>query len=167
MKKIRVNNKIRAEEVLVITDKGVQLGVMPTLKAIEEAENVGLDLVEVAPKAKPPVCRLMDYGKLKYDQKKKDQSSKKKQHVIKIKEVRFRPRISQNDFDTKINRAKKFLEQGCHLKITVMFRGREMARQDLGEDLVKRIYDALDGFAQVEKRAEMQGNRFSILMKPV
>ena len=160
---------------------------MPTLKAIEEAESAGLDLVEVAPKAKPPVCRLMDYGKLKYDQKKKDQSSKKKQHVIKIKEVRFRPRISQNDFDTKINRAKKFLEQGSHLKITVMFRGREMARQDLGEDLVKRIYDALerivlsrfalasgdiiydalDGFAQVEKRAEMQGNRFSILMKPV
>lgn len=140
---------------------------MSTEKAIVAAENAGLDLVEVAPKSNPPVCRLMDYGKLKYDQKKKDQSSKKKQHVIKTKEVRFRPRISQNDFETKINLSKKFLEQGFHLKVTVMYRGREMARQDLGEDLVNRIYEALDGFADVEKRAEMQGNRFSILMKPV
>ena len=166
MKKIRVNSKIRAEEVLVITDKGVQLGVMPTLKAIEEAESAGLDLVEVAPKAKPPVCRLMDYGKLKYDQKKKDQSSKKKQHVIKIKEVRFRPRISQNDFDTKINRAKKFLEQGCHLKITVMFRGREMARKEAGMDLLMRVTNILEDVAKIDKEASMEGRRMSIILSP-
>lgn len=133
---------------------------------MEKAQNVNLDLVEVAPKANPPVCKLMDFGKLKYDKKKKDQESKKKQHVIKIKEVRFRPRISDNDFDTKIKRAKKFLSMGFKLKITIMFRGREMARQDLGETLVERILEALSGDAEMEKRSKLEGNRFAIILNP-
>lgn len=125
-----------------------------------------MDLVEVAPDGNPPVCRLMDYGKLKYDQKKKEQESKKKQHVIRVKEVRFRPRISDNDFETKIRNATKFLREGCKVKITLMFRGREMVRQDLGEDLLTRIEAALDGVAEVEKRGEMEGRRLSVMMVP-
>lgn len=131
-----------------------------------EAGKAGLDLVEVAPDGNPPVCRLMDYGKLKYDLKKKEQESKKKQHVIRLKEVRFRPRISDNDFETKIRNARKFLQEGCKLKITIMFRGREIVRQDLGEDLLTRIEAALDGVAQVEKRGELEGRRFSVIMVP-
>lgn len=133
---------------------------------MDKARNVNLDLVEVAPKANPPVCKLMDFGKLKYDKKKKDQESKKKQHVIKIKEVRFRPRISDNDFDTKLKRAKKFLSMGFKLKITIMFRGREMARQDLGETLLERILEALSDDAEMEKRSKLEGNRFAIIMNP-
>lgn len=153
-------------EVLLIGEDGEKYGVLSIEKALEKAQNVNLDLVEVAPKANPPVCKLMDFGKLKYDKKKKDQESKKKQHVIKIKEVRFRPRISYNDFDTKIKRAKKFLSMGFKLKITIMFRGREMARQDLGETLVERILEALSGDAEMEKRSKLEGNRFAIILNP-
>ena len=128
--------------------------------------NEGLDLVEVAPNADPPVARIMDYGKLKYDKKKKEHESKKKQHVIRIKEVRFRPRISDNDFDTKIRKAKEFLSDGCKLKITIMYRGREMVRQDLGENLFQRIREALESVAEIEKRGALEGRRFSIMMLP-
>jgi len=131
-----------------------------------EAENAGLDLVEVARNATPPVCRIMDYGKLKYDRKKKQQESKKKQHVVKIKEVRFRPQISDNDFDVKIKQAKKFLNNGCKVKITLMFRGRELTRLDLGTELAKRIEEELVEMAVVEKRTGLEGRRFSVLMTP-
>ncbi|MFQ6673740.1 MAG: translation initiation factor IF-3 [Fidelibacterota bacterium] len=163
---IRANRRIRARQVRLIGEDGQQIGIVPLNEALEEARKAGLDLVEVAPEGSPPVCRLMDYGKLKYDKKKKEQESRKKQHVIRVKEVRFRPRISGNDFDTKIRRAKKFLEEGFKLKITIMFRGREMSRQDLGEVLLTRIEGALDGIAQVEKRGDMEGRRFSVLMIP-
>jgi len=133
---------------------------------LEEAQREGLDLVEVAPNADPPVARIMDYGKLKYDKKKKEHESKKKQHVIKIKEVRFRPRISDNDFKTKIRSARKFLEEGCKVKITIMYRGRELVRQDLGEDLFERIRDALNKVGEIEKRGGLEGRRFSIMMAP-
>lgn len=123
-------------------------------------------MVEVAPDGNPPVCRLMDFGKLKYDLKKKEQEGRKKQHVIRLKEVRFRPRISDNDFETKIRNARKFLEDGYKLKVTIMFRGREIVRQDLGENLLTRIRTALDGVAEVEKRGEMEGRRFSVIMIP-
>ena len=108
----------------------------------------------------------MDYGKLKYDTKKKEHESKKKQHVIRVKEVRFRPRISANDFETKIRKAKNFLEEGFKLKITIMFRGREMARQDLGEALLERIGVALEGVADVERRGDLEGRRFSVFLAP-
>ena len=150
----------------MIGENGEQLGIVSLDDALEQAETAGLDLVEVAPKATPPVCRLMDYGKLKYDRKKKEHESKKKQHVIRIKEVRFRPSISINDFDTKIRKSKNFLEEGCKLKVTIMFRGREMARQDLGEALLNRIETALNGMADVEKRGALEGRRFSIIMTP-
>lgn len=150
----------------LIGEDGSQIGIVDLEQALQEAREAGLDLVEVAPDGTPPVCRLMDYGKLKYDRKKKEQESKKKQHVIRLKEVRFRPRISDNDFETKIRRAKKFLEEGYKLKITIMFRGREIVRQDLGEDLLTRIKEALDGVAEVEKRSDMEQRRFSVIMAP-
>ncbi len=142
------------------------MGIVPIAEAMDSASSAGLDLVEVASSSDPPVCKIMDYGKLKYDQKKKDQESKKKQHVIRIKEVRFRPRISDHDLGIKVNRVKKFIADGSKVKITIMYRGREMARQDLGEDLIERIIEALEDVARVEKRGDLEGRRISVVMSP-
>jgi len=163
---IRVNNRIRASQLRLIGENGEQLGIVTLDEALNEAQKEGLDLVEVAPNATPPVARIMDYGKLKYDKKKKEHESKKKQHVIRIKEVRFRPRISDNDFEIKIRSIKKFLEEGFKVKVTIMYRGREMARQDLGENLLDRIKEVLKNAAEIEKRGELERRRFSILMAP-
>lgn len=142
------------------------MGIVSFDEAMESARSAGLDLVEVASNAEPPVCKIMDYGKLKYDQKKKDQESKKKQHVIRVKEVRFRPRISDHDLGIKLNRVKKFISEGNKVKITLMYRGREMARQDLGETLIRRIEETLSDVADVEKRGDLEGRRIAIVMAP-
>ena len=145
---------------------GEQLGIVSKSEAIRLAEDSGLDLVEVASTASPIVCKIMDFGKLKYDQKKKDQENKKKQHVIKIKEVRFRPRISDHDFEIKVNQIKKFISDGSKVKITVMYRGREITRQDLGEELFNKISSSLSEIADIEKIGDLEGRRFSIIMSP-
>lgn len=142
------------------------MGIVSFDEAMESARSAGLDLVEVASNAEPPVCKIMDYGKLKYDQKKKDQESKKKQHIIRVKEVRFRPRISDHDLGIKLNRVKKFISEGNKVKITLMYRGREMARQDLGETLIRRIEETLSDVAEVEKRGDLEGRRIAIVMAP-
>ena len=142
------------------------MGIVSISEAMESARSAGLDLVEVASGAEPPVCKIMDYGKLKYDQKKKDQESKKKQHVIRVKEVRFRPRISDHDLGIKVSRVKKFIADGSKVKITIMYRGREMARQDLGEDLIERIVESLEDVASIEKRGDLEGRRISVVMSP-
>jgi len=142
------------------------MGIVSFDEAMESARSAGLDLVEVASNAEPPVCKIMDYGKLKYDQKKKDQESKKKQHIIRVKEVRFRPRISDHDLGIKLNRVKKFISEGNKVKITLMYRGREMARQDLGETLIRRIEETLSDVADVEKRGDLEGRRIAIVMAP-
>jgi|TARA_Y100000310_G_scaffold176432_1_gene176546 translation initiation factor IF-3 len=142
------------------------LGVVDLDSALDRAQQSGLDLVEVAPKADPPVCRIMDYGKLKYDTKKKQHEGKKKQHVIKIKEVRFRPQISDHDFETKVRHARKFISDGNKVKVTIMFRGREMSRQDLGENVVSRVIETLADCAEVEKRGALEGRRFSVMLTP-
>ena len=150
----------------LIGEAGEQMGIVSFDEAMELARSAGLDLVEVASNAEPPVCKIMDYGKLKYDQKKKDQESKKKQHVIRVKEVRFRPRISDHDLGIKLNRVKKFISEGNKVKITLMYRGREMARQDLGETLIRRIEETLSDVADVEKRGDLEGRRIAIVMAP-
>ena len=127
------------------------------------AQDVGLDLVEVAPNSKPPVCKIQDFGKLKYEAKKKQHASKKKQHVVKIKEVRVRPHIDVHDLDTKINQGIKFLKEGSKLKVTVMFRGREMSRLDLGDDLMDRVEKMLEDVAVIEKRNGLEGRRMSTM----
>jgi len=136
---------------------------VPIEEALSKAQDNNLDLIEVAPNAKPPVCRILDYGKLKYEEKKKAQQSKKKQHVVKIKEVRIRPHIDDHDLETKLSMGKKFLQDGCKLKVTVRFRGREMTRIDLGEDLIHRVEDILSDVAVVEKRNPLEGRQIHVI----
>ncbi len=137
---------------------------VPIDVAIEKAQNVGLDLIEVGPNSKPPVCKILDYGKLKYEEKKKQQLSRKKQHVIKVKEIRLRPRIDNHDLMTKLNQGRKFLLDGAKLKITLMFRGREMARIDLGKLVMERVLEELSDVAEVEKDIPLEGRRMSMIL---
>jgi|TARA_B100000959_G_scaffold255523_1_gene287950 translation initiation factor IF-3 len=139
------------------------LGIVSIDEAIIISENVGMDLVEVAPNSKPPVCRILDYGKMKYEAKKKEHQSKKKQHVVKIKEIRIRPRIDKHDLDNKLNMGKKFLKEGFKLKVTMMFRGREMSRIDLGEDVLNKIVAFLNDFAVLEKQSPLEGRRIVMM----
>ena len=148
----------------LISETGEQLGVMKTEDAIARAMDVGQDLIEVAPNAKPPVAKILNYGKLKYEEKKKAQASKKKQHVVKIKELRVRPRIDDHDLMTKVNRGRQFISDGCKLKITLMYRGREMSRLDLGLDVLDRIIDLFSDIAVVEKHGELEGRRQTIIL---
>lgn len=147
----------------MISSEGEQIGIVPFEEALERAREEGLDLMEVAPNASPPVCKIVNYGKLKYEEKKKLQQSKKKQHFIKVKEVRIRPGISENDLLNKINQGKKFLHDGCKLKVTVMYRGRELSRIDLGEQIMERVIDMLSDVADVEKQSELEGRRMSFI----
>ncbi len=140
------------------------MGVVSIEVAIKKAQDAGLDLMEVAPGSKPPVCKIVDYGKLKYEEKKKQQQSKKKQHVVKVKEIRLRPRIEEHDLMTKVNRGRKFLEDGAKLKITLMFRGREMSRMDLGKVVMERVLEELDDIAEIEKDIPLEGNRISLIL---
>ena len=132
---------------------GEQLGVVLTS-----------DALEVAPNSDPPVCKIVNYGKLKYEEKKKLQNSKKKQHVIKVKEIRFRPRIGDHDLMTKVNMGRKFLDEGFKLKITLMFRGRELARVDLGKDVMNKVLEKLSDVAEIEKDNPLEGRRMSVIL---
>lgn len=143
---------------------GEQLGVVLTSDALDRAEEFGLDLMEVAPNSDPPVCKIVNYGKLKYEEKKKLQNSKKKQHVIKVKEIRFRPRIDEHDLMTKMNMGRKFLNEGFKLKVTLMFRGRELSRIDLGKDVMDRVLEELAEVAEVEKDIPLEGRRMSVIL---
>ena len=149
---------------MLIDVDGEQLGVVSTSDALERAEESGLDLMEVAPNADPPVCKILNYGKLKYEEKKKLQISKKKQHVIKIKEIRFRPRIGEHDLMTKLNMGRKFLNEGFKLKVTMMFRGRELSRVDLGKDVMSKVLEELADVAVVEKDNPLEGRRMSVIL---
>ena len=159
-----MNEAIKADQGRLISENGEQLGVVKLDDAIEQAKDVGLDLMEVASNANPPVAKIINYGKLKYEEKKKAQASKKKQHVVKIKEMRVRPRIDDHDLETKVSRGRKFIEDGCKLKVTLMFRGREMSRTDLGVDVLNRVIDMLSDIAEVEKHGELEGRRQTIVL---
>ena len=148
----------------LISDSGEQLGVVPIEVALDKAREVGLDLIEVAPNSKPPVCRILDYGKLRYEEKKRQQLSKKKQHIIKIKEIRLRPQIDDHDLLTKLNQGRKFLLDGAKLKVTLMFRGREMSRVDLGKIVMERVLEELSDVAEVEKDIPLEGRRMSMIL---
>ena len=148
----------------LISEDGEQLGVVAIEVALQKAEDAGLDLMEVAPDANPPVCKILDYGKLKYEEKKKQQQSKKKQHVVKIKEIRFRPRIDDHDLMTKLNHGRKFLQDGAKLKVTLMFRGRELSRIDLGKIVMERVLEELADVAEVEKDIPLEGRRMSMIL---
>ncbi|MBN2102453.1 translation initiation factor IF-3 [bacterium] len=147
---MRLNEEIRVKEVRLISPDGEQIGIKKTEEALSIAESYDLDLVEVAPNASPPVCRIMDYGKYRYQQSKKEKISKKKQHVIHIKEIRLRPTIDQHDIEFKMKQARKFIEQGNHLKIRILFRGRQIVHRELGQAVLKRVEDELEDIAKME-----------------
>ena len=150
----------------LVDAEGGQAGIVPIEEALRLAQAQGLDLVEVAPTAKPPVCRIMDFGKFLYQQKKKAHESKRKQKIIQVKEVKFRPNIDEHDYDFKLKNAIRFLEDGDKVKATVQFRGREMARQDLGHKLIARLTQDLGERAVLESSPEMAGNRMHVIYGP-
>ena len=149
-------------QVRLIDDEGTQVGLIDTKEALEMAVNRGMDLVEVASEASPPVCKIMDYGKFKYKQRKKEKVTKKKQHVVNLKEIRFRPKIEDHDFNFKTNHARNFLEKGYKVKATVMFRGREMAHKEFAQVLLERMATELEDVAKIERQPLMEG-RFMIM----
>lgn len=159
----RVNERIRVPEVLLIGANGEQHGVLPTAKALELARAAALDLVEVAAQARPPVCKIMDYGKFKFEQAKKAKAAKAKQHVIKIKEIKFHPRTDVNDYSYRVKHAEEFLGEGCKVKASMQFRGREMAHQDYGRRLLDRMIQDLGEVADIEQPLKMEGNTMSVI----
>jgi translation initiation factor IF-3 len=159
-----VNEQIRISPVRVINAEGAMLGVMPTSKALEASREAGLDLVEVAPNERPPVCKIIDYGKFKYTQKKK--LGKQKQHQVHVKEIRVRPKTGEHDIEVKVKRAKEFLEQKDKVLVNVLFRGRELAHIDEGRRVMLEVLAALEEFGKVEKTPSMEGKRMTAIVAP-
>ena len=157
---------IRVPEIRLIDQDGENAGVVTPAVAIEMAEEVGLDLVEISPGANPPVCKIMDFGKFKYEQQKKAVEAKKKQKIIEIKEVKFRPNIDTHDYDVKMRSVTKFLGEGDKVKVTLRFRGREMAHQELGRELLQRIAGDIEDVAKIEAMPKMEGRQMIMVVAP-
>jgi len=164
IKKLRVNERIRAREVRLIGEKGEQLGVMPLSQALEIARKRNLDLVEVAATAEPPVCRLLDYGKYKYEQAKKEREARRSQKVSLLREVRLRPKIDSHDFEAKARTANKLLARGDKVKVTVRFRGREITHPEIGWRLLQRMSESLKEMAVVERQPLLEGRSMFIIL---
>lgn len=163
---MRINGEIRAREVRVTGDSGAQLGIMPLRDALARAQQVHLDLVEVAPKAKPPVCKIMDFGKYRYEQQKREKEARKKQKVITVKEVKLRPNIEQHDFEVKTKNALRFINDGSKVKVTIMFRGREMSHTELGRELLLKVADTLSESVTVERTPKLEGKNMIMILVP-
>ena len=162
----RVNRRIRVPDVRVIGEDGEQLGIMPTIQALRRAELANLDLVEVQPRAKPPVCKIMDYGKYKYEQARKNAESRKKQQQIELKEVKFRPKTGEHDFEVKVRNLKRFLEKGNKGKVTVMFRGREIVHPEMGREMLNRVIQSLGEDALIEQHPRLEGRQMVMIVGP-
>jgi translation initiation factor IF-3 len=165
-KRVRRNAEITTSEVRVIGPNGEQIGIMPIQEALRSAESSSLDLVEVAPSAEPPVCRVMDYGKFVFEQNKKAQSARRKQKQIQVKEVKFRPGTEEGDYQVKLRSLIKFLGQGDKAKVTLRFRGREMVHQELGAELLKRVQQDLQEYGSVEQQPLMEGRQMVMVISP-
>lgn len=163
---LMINGQIRDKEVRLIANDGEQLGIMSAREAQKLADEAGLDLVKISPKAKPPVCKIIDYGKYKYEQTRKEKLAKKKQKVIDIKEVRMSPNIDTNDLNTKINHAKKFLTKGARVKVTLRFRGRELAHVNSSKGILDDFAKALEDVATVDKKAKFEGRSMTMFLAP-
>lgn len=161
---LMINEQIRDREVRLIGEDGEQLGVMPSKDAQKLADEAGLDLVKIAPQAKPPVCRIVDYGKFKYEQTRREKEAKKKQKTIEVKEIRMSPNIDANDLNTKVAAAKKFLEKGNRVKVTLRFRGREMAHMQASKHILDDFAEALADVATVEKAAKVEGRAMTMFL---
>lgn len=165
-KDLSINERIRAREVRVIDADGEQLGILPTKKALDIAYDKGLDLVEISPTSVPPVCRIMDYGKYRFDKEKKEKEAKKKQQTVELKEVQLSCRIDTHDFETKLNHALRFLSQGNKVKVSVRFKGREMAHTEIGLDVIRRFGEACGEVGVVEKQPKLDGRQMLMFLAP-
>jgi translation initiation factor IF-3 len=165
-KGLRVNERIRIKEVRVISPDGTQLGIIPIEQALQSAYELHLDLVEVAPEARPPVCRIMDYGKYRYEQAKKAREARKKQTIIELKEIKLRPKTEEHDFQFKARHAERFLKEGNKAKVTMMFRGREVIRMDRGKVLLDRLVETLKEVAVVEQAPKIEGRNMTMILAP-
>jgi translation initiation factor IF-3 len=152
--------------VRLIGPQGEQIGILPTREAFDRARELGLDLVEVSPNSRPPVCRIMDFGKYKYELSKKDKAAKKKQHTFQLKEMRYRPKIDEHDFEFKTRHVREFLESGSKVKVFVFFRGREMAHIEFGRKILDRVVTELSDIAQVDMPSRLEGNNMSMVLSP-
>lgn len=162
----RINDDIRGRRVLVIDPEGNRLGILTPEEALQEAHNRSLDLVEVAPNSQPPVCRIMDFGKFKYEQSKKEQEARKRQHVVELKELVLRPNIDDHDIEVKLNNARRFLEGGNKVKITVRFKGREIVHRQIAEEKLKALVSKLEDQCIIERNPSMEGRLMTMVVAP-
>ena len=165
-KELQINEEIRDKEVRVIDSDGSQLGIMPASQALEKAYARNLDLVKIAPTAKPPVCKIIDYGKFRFEQAKREKEARKNQRVVEIKEIRLSLNIDTHDFNTKLGHAKRFLEDGNKVKVSIRFRGREMGHPEHGYETMRRFAEACAEFANVEKPAKLEGRNMLMFLAP-
>lgn len=161
-----MNEEIDAREVRVVGSNGEQVGVVPLREAIQMAFDIGLDLVEIAPGAEPPVCKILDFGKYKYEIQKKKNEARKKQKVIEVKEIKMRPGIDDHDYEVKLRNMRRFLDDGDKVKVTIRFRGREMVHQDLGLKVLDRVREELEGLAKVEQTPKLEGRQMVMVIAP-
>ncbi|MGR3456185.1 translation initiation factor IF-3 [Pseudooceanicola sp.] len=162
-----MNDKIRAPEIRLIGAEGENIGVVSPARAMQIAEEAGLDLVEISPNATPPVCKVMDFGKFKYEQQKRESEARKKQKIIEVKEVKFRPNTDVHDYEVKMRNVVRFLESGDKVKVTLRFRGREMAHQNLGRELLERVAEDVKEIGKVENMPKMEGRQMVMMIGPV
>lgn len=163
----RVNDKIRSPEIRLIGADGDNVGVVTPARAMQMADEAGLDLVEISPNANPPVCKIMDFGKFKYEQQKRESEARKKQKIIEVKEVKFRPNTDTHDYDVKMRNVFKFLDNGDKVKVTLRFRGREMAHQNLGRKLLERVAEDVKDVARIESMPKMEGRQMIMMIGPL
>ena len=162
----RINEEIRIAQVHLIDKDGANLGNLPIAEAIAKAQEAGLDLVEISPNASPPICKILDYGKYKYQEQKKAAEARKKQKVVEVKEIKYRPMIDDHDYDVKMRSMKRFFEEGDKVKVTLRFRGREMAHQELGTKLLERVKEDVSKLAKVEMDARLEGRQMVMVLAP-
>ena len=162
----RINREIKAKEVRLINYNGENAGVVSLAEALKIAQEVGLDLIEISPQVTPPVCKVLDYGKYKYEMQKKKNEAKKNQKVVSIKELKLRPMIDTHDFEVKVKQAKKFLAQGDKVKFTMRYKGREMSANDLGKEILNKLLDDLDGLCIVDSAPKLEGKQMFMIVSP-
>lgn len=163
----RINEEIKVKEVRVLAEEGEQLGVLTIEDAIKKAEEAGVDLVEISPDANPPVCKIIDLGKFLYQKEKKAKDAKKKQKVVEIKEMKFRPKIDQHDFDYRIKQMQEFLGEGDKVKVTIRFRGRELVHSELGFELMSKVIEAVKELGETDKKPKMEGKTIVVVINPI
>ena len=162
----QINEEIKDKEIRLIGEEGDQLGIMSSSEAFQIAVEKELDLVKIAPTSNPPVCKIMDYGKYRFEQAKRDKEARRNQHIVEVKEIRMSPSIGVNDFNVKLKNGQKFLKEGDRLKVTVRFRGREMAHTDIGENLLKKFSEECAEFGSIDKNPKLEGRHMSMFLTP-